>query len=469
MKVSLDFKSLKFKLWAYFAIFAVVLMAILWFLQIIFLETYYEDMKTKEIVRAANSIAGDYGEFDLSKMEEFSYKDDMYIHLESANGFVIYTASSSFQRPSMIAGQRDVEVVKQLLRKSPTGAVSFTLDNQPGGVKTLVYGMLIEDRDGNQIYLSIFAPLSPVASTVEILANQLKIITIISLLLAFLLSFFISRNLTRPLVKIADSASMLADGKYGVTFEGGHYSEVIRLADTLTYTSKELAKADSLQKDLIANVSHDLRTPLTMVKSYAEMVRDLSGDNPVKRAAHLQVIIDEADRLNRLVNDLLTLSKMQSGVTLLQIEEFNLSQVVQSIINSYEILKEQEGYVLRCNCKDDIIVQGDSQRIKQVLFNLLNNAIRYCGEKKEVLLNITETENSVRCEVTDSGVGIPTKEMAHIWERYYKASSNASRSSSGGSGLGLAIVKEILTLHDAKFGVESQVGVGSTFWFELKK
>ena len=468
MKTTPDYKSIKFKLWFYFAVFAVLLMAILWFLQIIFLETYYEEMKTNEIIRAADSIAGEYGRLDFEKMKEYSYKDDMYIHIESDSGIVIYTASTESQRPSIINGQRDVEAVKQLLRKSRSGTVSFTVDNQPGNVKTLVYGKLINEGSNNLVYLTIFAPLTPVESTVDILANQLIIITFISLLLAFLLSFFISKKLTRPIIKITDSASMLSRGNYNVTFEGGQYSEIVRLADTLNQTANELAKSDELKKDLIANVSHDLRTPLTMIKSYAEMVRDLSGENAEKRVAHLQVIIDEADRLNLLVSDLLTLSRMQSGVSFFEIEEFDLKATAESVLNSYEILKEREDYKLNFYCnKDSAIVSGDPKRIKQVLSNLINNAVRYDNRGKEITLSITVSDGHARCEVRDCGAGIPAEELEHIWERYYKVSSNSGRSPSGGSGLGLAIVKEILTLHGAEFGVESEEGVGSTFWFKL--
>jgi signal transduction histidine kinase len=264
------------------------------------------------------------------------------------------------------------------------------------------------------------------------------------------------------------SASQLAEGNYDVNFEGGRYSEIAQLADTMNYTSRELAKADNLQKDLIANVSHDLRTPLTMVKSYAEMIRDLSGNNPEKRNAHLQVIIDEADRLNLLVADLLLLSKMQSGVDALNITRFNIKDSIISILNSYRILSEQEGYDFTYRCDADIFVDGDESRIKQVLSNLVNNAVRYSDEDKHISITVTETGSVVRCEVTDKGQGIPEDELEHIWERYYKSSSNHSRNTAG-TGLGLSIVKEILLLHKAGFGVISKPNEGSTFWFELPK
>ena len=324
-------------------------------------------------------------------------------------------------------------------------------------------------QTNGQTYLFIIAPLSPVESTVDILTQQLIIVTILSLLLAFCLSFFLSRRLSRPLIQITRSASKLAKGEYGITFEGGHYTEIIELADTLTYTSKELARTDELKKDLLANVSHDLRTPLTMVKSYAEMIRDLSGDNPAKRNAHLKVIIDEADRLNLLVNDLLALSKMQSGVTSLTWDTFDLSEAVQNILNSYTIMIEQDGYHLDFICEGNTRVKGDEQRIKQVISNLLNNALRYSGESKNVSILAKELPEGILFQVTDFGVGIPKEELDQIWDRYYRASNHGQRTASGGSGLGLAIVKEILDLHGAKFGVKSQVGVGSTFWFMLKK
>ncbi len=468
MKIKLDPQSIRFKLWFSFAVFAVVLMLILWFLQIFFLEAYYEEMKTREIVRASEEIAGEYGELDLKKMSEYSYKNDMYIHIETETGLVIYTADRSNKRPSLLGEQREAAALRRLLNDSSTGIVSFVIGEEAGGVETLVYGKLIDSTPGNRVYLFILSPLSPVESTVDILAGQLTLVTIISLLLAFLLSYFLSKNLTKPLIKITDAASALGRGEYGVPFEGGRYTEVIRLADTLSYTAAELEKSQKLQKDLLANVTHDLKTPLTMVRSYAEMIRDISGEDPAKRNRHLQVIIDEADRLNRLVTDLLDLSKIQSGVAVLHRETFSLTDLIDQVLTGFEILREG-GYNIEFRHDGEGSVTGDPGRIRQVISNLLSNAVFYGGEQKEIAICLSEKETSVCCSIRDAGPGISPEELDHIWDRYYRISDNAGRSTSGGSGLGLSIVKEILTLHGAGFGVESQVGVGSTFWFEMKK
>lgn len=472
MKLSLDWKSLKVKIWLYFVVFAALLMGILWFFQIIFLDTYYEEMKISQTRQIANSIISHYGEADLVQyISELSYKNDMYIHIESSDGTIIFSPDQNLDRPNQPGGNfylMEMAVMKKNLMDSKEKSISILMDDRGHKGNTLAYGAYMDDRKGQEVILYIFSPLFPMESTVEILSNQLKYVTVISLVLSFGLSLLISRRISKPIVNITKSASKLAEGNYEVTFEGGHYSEIVQLAETLNYTSRELAKADNLQKDLIANVSHDLRTPLTMVKSYAEMIRDLSGNNPEKRNAHLQVIIEEADRLNLLVADLLMLSKMQSGVEALNITKFSLKDTIISILNSYRILSEQEGYHFSFECDPSIIVTGDEARIKQVLSNLVNNAVRYSSDDKEIAITVTETSNTIRCEVTDKGQGIPEDELEHIWGRYYKSSSNHSRTTAG-TGLGLSIVKEILQLHNASFGVTSKVNEGSTFWFELKK
>lgn len=473
-----DTNSLRFKLWAYFFLFAVCLMAALWLLQTIFLQPYYQNMKEKDIMRTAHSVSTEYSQSAILDMDEFilntyhtAYKNDMRIYFQpsDAKGYLITPDAG----PSSSAGGRfpgameSMEIIRQMVTQSPSGTIPIISKND-----MMMYGTIIESKYRANAVLCISTPLTPVASTINILASQLIIVTAVSLFLACVLSLWISRRVTRPIFAITKKANQLAIGQYGITFDGGHYSEIQELANTLTYTSAELAKADNLQKDLIANVSHDIRTPLTMVKSYAEMIRDLSGDNPDKRNAHLQVIIDEADRLNLLVNDLLLLSKMQSGVETMQVSDFDLKESISSLLNTYAILEEQDGYRFSLLCAEEsILVQGDENRLKQVLSNLLNNAIRYGADNRDITVSLqlasNTTKPAVRVSVADKGPGIPPDELEHIWERYYKVSRTGTRALSGGTGLGLSIVKEILILHGARIGVDSQMEKGSTFWFEL--
>ncbi len=196
------------------------------------------------------------------------------------------------------------------------------------------------------------------------------------------------------------------------------------------------------------------------------MIKDISGNNPQKRDEHLQVIIDEADRLNALVSDLLTISRMQSGKMTLQRQNFNITEAAQMILNTYRIMEDEEGYHFQLNAPANFIVNGDEDKIKQVISNLFTNAIKFCGEDKTVIITLKKKGKFIVCRVEDHGVGIAAEELDHVWDRYYKASSNMVRAAEG-TGLGLSIVKEILSLHKVNFGVESTLGVGTTFWFEL--
>ncbi|MCR5482352.1 MAG: HAMP domain-containing histidine kinase [Clostridia bacterium] len=464
-----DKNSIKFRLWVYFIIFATLLMLVLWFLQIFFLNNYYQEMKISAITQLAQEISDEYGSDDFSeKVLEESAKNDIFIHVENTDGTVIYTPSNDTGRRFSYMYVKEMGMVKNELAKTGSKRISLIIPEPGTEANTLAYARILDDKAESWTVLYIFSPLYPVTSTVDILTVQLGYVTVISLVLACLISFYLSRRISKPIRKITENAEELAVGNYGIIFQGGAYSEIKNLADTLTYVSLQLEKADTQQKDLIANVSHDLRTPLTMVKSYAEMIRDLSGDNPEKRKAHLQVIIDEADRLNLLVNDLLMLSRMQSGVVTVSKERIELGSLTRSIVASYDILAEQDGYVFETDCDGEFPVFADEQRIRQVISNLVNNAVKYCGEDKKIRISLKEKHGNIRCEVADNGMGIAPEELDRVWNRYYKASTNHVRTTSG-TGLGLSIVREILCLHGAEYGVESTPGEGSTFWFELEK
>ena len=235
------------------------------------------------------------------------------------------------------------------------------------------------------------------------------------------------------------------------------------LNDTLNYAKTELAATEKLQRELIANISHDLRTPLTMITGYGEVMRDLPGENTPE---NIQIIIDEATRLSTLVNDLLDLSKLQSGALQAEKKVFCLTDSVKAIFDRYAKLVEQDGFNISFESKEDVFINADELRISQVLYNLVNNAVNHAGEDKTVILTQTVKDKRVRVEVTDHGEGIPADKLPYIWDRYYKVDKEHRRGVIG-SGLGLSIVKSILDAHNARYGVRSAVGKGSTFWFEI--
>ena len=353
-----------------------------------------------------------------------------------------------------------------LSESKSNGPVSFEISSGVDKYSTLAYARYLRKTEDNEVYLYIFSPLYPVSSTVDILKNQLFYVTLITLIGAFSLAIYFANRISKPIKDLTTTAKDMGRGNYDVKFVGNSYSEINNLAAALNTAAYELGNADARQKDLIANVSHDLKTPLTMIRSYAEMIRDLSGDNPEKRNTHLQVIIDESERMGHLVSDMATISAMQTKKIVLEKTAFDLSAVSASILASYDIYQEQDGYDFVFNAPKDCIVFADKDRIAQVISNLTNNAVKYCGEDKYIALTIRKVGRKYRLEVSDHGPGIKPEELPHVWERYYKTSTNYVRETSG-TGLGLSIVKEILMLHNANYGVESKVGKGSTFWFEL--
>ncbi|MGX8774902.1 MAG: sensor histidine kinase [Bacillota bacterium] len=495
MKLKIDTKSIKFKSWLYFILFAAVLMAALWILQVVMLNTLYGTLKTSQTEKIARQIEESFMNKDsegfFADVSNYCNSHDMYIYVVSYDGKTTYFSPSSgdysmpavaeAETPSDEDSSEDENAPKgpsispqyiaqmqslneEMIKKG--GPVYMTFGSDDKSQKVLACGNVLHAVDKEDVIVYIFSPLWPVSSTISILARQLAIVTLISLIVAWIIAYYLSSRIARPIRKIKNSAKRLAAGEYGIVFTGGHYTEINDLADTLTGASIELEKSDLMQKDLIANVSHDLRTPLTMIKSYAEMIRDISGDDPVKREQHLQVIIDETDRLNNLVGDLLSVSQIQSGKSTLEKTKFSLSDSVKSIVETFRVKETDEGYTINLKCPADFTVFADEDKIKQVVSNLISNAVKFCGDDKTVDVVLRKQGRQVKVSVMDYGCGIAAEDLDHIWERYYRSSSNMVRSVEG-SGLGLSICKEILSLHKADFGVDSTPGKGSTFWFRL--
>ena len=291
---------------------------------------------------------------------------------------------------------------------------------------------------------------------------------VIVLLGSLLVTYAFSQKLTRGLKSMSDTAVKLAEGDYTVKFTNADYTEMAQLSDTLNYVRDEVKKSEDFRREILANVSHDLKTPLTMIKAYASMIKEISGDNKEKREKHLQVIIDEADRLTGLVNDVLSVSKLQSNIEEINFKVFNLTELVYGIINRFGYLQESQGYNLMVDIDKDLYTRADEEKISQVIYNLLGNAANYTGKDKTVYISLKADLGGKRIKfsVRDTGKGISKEALPEIWDRYYRVKENHQRPVKG-TGLGLNIVKVILQNHAFDFGVDSAIGEGSTFWVDF--
>ena len=418
-----------------------------------------EDVKNREIESAARTIIG----------------NNVCAIIYNENGKAIYNPPDSLGQLCMLDKQISIEeeiftiknepkkMIEMIKKENP---LSVTIYSQYTGMEMLLYGKQIRSNLSNY-YLVLNTPLEPVESYIDFILNQYLYIAVIVVFIALIVALFLARQITSPIVKMKDEANKLAQGNYDAKFETNSFSEINDLASTLDDATEKLSKVNDLRKDLVANVSHDIKTPLTMIKAYAEMIKDISGDDPVKRNEHLDVILQETEYLDKLVTDMSELSKLQSGVLQIKRENFDLKECTEQVVLllSQAIREKNIDLVLDL---DECVVYADEIKISQVIYNFLSNALKYSDNDSKITIRIRNSEEDVKVEVIDNGNGISEEALPYIWDRYYKVDNNFNRSVNS-TGLGLAIAKAILEAHKAKYGVTSKLGEGSTFWFELDR
>ncbi len=459
LKRKIKRNSLNTKIWFFLILFSVLILAFIWIIEVVFLNTYYKNYKINELNTAVKELQKDFSQNDLSSLSQIAINNNVCIEIYGKDNY----EAKYFNQGCMEFGNTNFEVKKDFIN-SNINHKKYKLINNQFKNDTLIYALKLD----NSTYAFLNASLQPIDGTVNILKSQMIYVTIVTLILALIIGYFISKKISKPITQISTKAKQMGEGNYDIDFNTNiDIYEIHELAETLNQAKNELVKMDELKRDLIANVSHDLKTPLTMIKAYAEMVRDLSYKNKDKREEHLNTIITETDRLNILVNDLLDLSSLEEKGNFLDIKQFDIVKVTQEIIKKFNILTEQEGYNFIFKHPKEAIVTADKKRIYQVIYNLINNAINYTGKDKNVTIIIEEKQNSYLISIKDSGKGIPKEETKLIWDKYYHNKKKHKRNEYG-TGLGLSIVKNILINHNCKYGITSSKK-GTTFYFELSK
>lgn len=452
--------KLKNKVWLYLVLFLLVILAFLWIFQVVLLNAYYEWSVKSKLDEVANQIFNT-NEVFISTLDKLAYNNDICIEVMDKNRTIVYS-SNYFYKGCLEEGNKSYSLYKDHFIDNNFSKKTYLIKNSRSDTKTLVKAI----KNANY-YIFMNASLEPIGTTSTILMSQLKYVTAIVLILSLFVAYFISSKISKPILKISKSVKKMAKGDYNVDFNySGNIEEIDELSDVLKNAANELDKTESLRREFLANVGHDLKTPLTMVKAYAEMVRDVTYKDEKKRNENLNVIIEETDRLNILVNDILELSKLQSNTVKLEYEQFDLDLLISSILKRYDILVSKEGYNICYEGIPNTLVMADKKRVEQVLYNLINNAIQYTGKDKIVRICLKKNNEKIRIEVKDTGSGIDLEDLDSIWDKYYKIDKKYKRNRVG-SGIGLSIVKSVCLNHGFKYGVESSKNKGSTFWFEI--
>lgn len=467
------FKSIRFQIWIRLETLVLAMLLLTYVFLVAMFPMFYEWMKTYEISQAVVTIRNNFYSEELTDIiDDIAISNKMFIRVTAVDysSGLMYSYEKTELGGSSSLGVISKETYMREVRESETGVVYKRFRDEHEDNKVLMLATYVgDDKSMPEGYIYICNYIQPIGTTMLIFMRQFFFVAVILLISTLFVSIIFATRLSDPIIRINNSAKQLPQGKFDAQIESSDFSEIKQLAETLESASKEIAKSDDLRRELTANISHDLRTPLTMIKAYAEMIRDLSGDNPEKREKHLKVIIDETDRLSSLVNDILDLSKLQAGVSEINKEPFDLSARLSGVISRFDIMKEKDGIIIELQQEDNIIINADIPKLEQVVYNLINNAVTYTGDDNTVIVRLFRKEaGKVRFEVTDHGEGIAPEYLPYIWDRYYKVSerNKTHKRAKMGSGIGLSIVKSVLEQHGFAYGADSEVGKGSTFWFE---
>lgn len=324
--------------------------------------------------------------------------------------------------------------------------------------------------NGENIMIVIYMH-TPVAEVISARKEVLKYFLIsggVAVAIAVILTYIFSLRLSRPLKQIKNAAAKISNGEFERRLDIKSNDEIGELAKAFNQMAVALQNIEEMRREFIANVSHELRTPMTSIRGFIEGILD-GTIPPKKHNQYLSIVKDETYRLNRLVNDLLDLAKIEAGEVKLSITTLNINEMVRKCVIKLEALLIEKDLSVDADFEEDeLLAKGDSDAIERVLYNLMHNAIKFTPAGRKIGVSTRKLKDRIEVTVRDSGVGIDQNELDHIWDRFYKSDKSRGRDKTG-TGLGLAIVRNIINEHNQTISVESQPGQGTAFTFTLAR
>ncbi|MDN5351403.1 MAG: hypothetical protein PWQ12_319 [Clostridiales bacterium] len=501
------------KLWLGMMILVGVMLLLLWLFQIVFLERLYTDMQLNRIAEKASSWGETLGSLDhldgigqdaalATELEDFAYSQQFDMQILDDNGdpvFQVFSTvagnltsltgpateaptgssgtsgstngngngnGSSGGNSSMRGATLSRWSVTDIVQDVYSGKVVKTSYEHPRfGDDYWVVATPIYETGTDQIEGAVVlsASLVPVAEAADILKQQLLYIILIMLVVSLLLSWRISLHFSRPIEAIGKTAKAISKGDYQARVQTTVKDEIGQLAQDINVMGENLEHTESLRRELIGNVSHELRTPLSLIRGYAETLRDVTGNSPEKRERQLGIIIDESDRLSRMIEEILNLSRLESDRATYDREPVDLCALAHRVADKFENLCLSKNIVLHVQSEGKAMVRGDAFKLEQVIYNFVGNAVLHGENATQIDIRCKKQDGHWHVSVSDDGVGIPKEIQANLWERFYRG----ERKSKSGTGLGLSIAAAILKAHGATYGIDGDVGLGTTFWFDI--
>jgi len=427
---------------------AILTIAVLWIVQAGFMNNIYLNSRIASVKQELSQSAK-AREIDYAVLAE---NINTSLIVLDAQGAPVYRSQGL---PMMMM---TVRTAQAMVPDEANGTPRY-LSSMQGAARYAIMGMPLQ----NGGYLFAVFSLADLDGASQILQHQLWIVTVILVVLSVLLAVFLSGKMSRPIRAVTRAAREMAAGKLDIRLPVTSQDEIGQLTQALNNLGTELGRTEKLRQELIANVSHELRSPLSVIKGYAETVRDVTWPNETKRTEQLTIIADESSRLTRVVKDILDYSRLQAGVEHLNLVSFPVCPVFEELIKQYEMDAREHNLTFQIRCPD-LTVLFDRDRFDQVIHNLFNNALNH-ARPGSVIKMIASSQNGIsRIEVVNQGETIPPAALTHIWDRYYRA-DQIDTGRPLGTGLGLAIVKSIFDTHGVRYGVISE-NDQTTFWFE---
>ena len=464
---------------------------LMFFSGMIFLERYYIAEKKEQVMDAYKKFntAAMEGTMDSEVFHEsiskFSTTDNISVVVMGTDGKLrIYSTRNSeemkFQLWDFILGRESIEMTR-ILEENENYILRQSLDRVSGMESMEMIGVL-DTGD----YFIMKTPLESIRDSVVIANRFYALIGAAAILISGLIIYLFSRKITKPVMELADISKRMTSLDFDAKFEARGENEIDvlgthmnQLSETLEYTISELKtannelrrdieqkeKLDEMRKEFLANVSHELKTPLALIQGYAEGLKEGINDDPDSKEYYCEVIVDEAQKMNTMVKKLLTLNEMEFGQETISMERFNVAELIEGVAQSYMLLIKQKEGKLRMKISAPLYVWSDELKIEEVLTNYISNACNHLDGERIIEIKTEQTEEKVRISVFNTGKQIPEEDMERIWDKFYKVDKAHTREY-GGSGIGLSIVKAIMESINGTYGAKNYSN-GVEFWIEL--
>ncbi len=482
-------KRIGIRLWFGSTMLVLFIIAMVWIFQIVLLRNFYIEERKDALLENGSALAYELRLWDqegdapvaasqITAMLFTAY--DTRVAVLDANDKILMNDTLA---PPEMTGNRLREFVEE--NKPLNIDLIHIYERAIGRSKTTVTYSLLEDKfppNGAMMVTTpiilgntykgkvvLFMPLAPIDESATILQKQLTLISIASLLLGSLFALAMSRQFTKPILNIREATHQIAGGNFDVSLQTKSKDELGLLTQDIQFMARRLEELDQERKDFIANASHDLRTPITLIQTYSEFLIEKNDTLSEDDLSSIQVIHDEAQRLGNIVEDLLYLTRIESRGARLNCHFYSLSEITHEILKSYFKLTD----TTKLSFKVHIIgpekkVYLDKQKIQRVIYNLVDNIQTHAYGATQMDIMISYTPQGFRFEITDNGCGISDEDLEYVWDRFYKGDKSRmsqTKDSSSQSGIGMAIIKQILHMHQYEHGIDSEVGVGTTVWF----